>query len=62
MAKVTIANLNTLLDTVVTSNIAVQDAQYAVTNATVKAGQSATSAQEAAASKTAVDIQLVLFE
>ena len=62
MAKVTIANLNTLLDNVVTSNIAVQDAQYAVTNAIVKAEQATTSAQAAAATKTQVDNQLVLIE
>ena len=62
MAKVTIANLNTLLDDVVTSNIAVQDAQYAVTNAAVQAGHASTSAQAAAATKTQVDNQLVLIE
>ena len=62
MAKVTIANLNTLLDDVVTSNIAVQDAQYAVTNAAVQAGHASTSAQAAAATKTLVDNQLVLIE
>lgn len=62
MAKVTIANLNTLLDTVVTSNIAVQTAQSAVTNATVQAGNATTSAQAAALSKSQIDQQVIVAE
>lgn len=62
MAKVTIANLNTLLDTVVTSNIAVQTAQSAVTNATVQADNAATSAQAAALSKSQIDQQVIVID
>lgn len=62
MAKVTIANLNTLLDAVVTSNIAVQTAQSAVTNATVQAGNAATSAQAAALSKSQIDQQVIVID
>lgn len=61
MAKVTIANLNTLLDDVVTSNIAVQTAQSAVTNATVQADNAATSAQAAALSKNQIDQQVTVI-
>lgn len=61
MAKVTIANLNTLLDDVVTSNIAVQTAQTAVTNATVQAANAATSAQAAALSKSQIDQQVTVI-
>ena len=61
MAKVTIANLNTLLDTVVTSNIAVQTAQSAVTNATVQAANAAISAQAAALSKSQIDQQVTVI-
>lgn len=61
MAKVTIANLNTLLNGVVTSNIAVQTAQTAVTNATVQADKAATSAQAAALSKSQIDQQAAVI-
>ena len=61
MAKVTIANLNTLLDDVVTSNIAVQTAQSAVTNATVQAANAAISAQAAALSKSQIDQQVTVI-
>ena len=62
MAKVTIANLNTLLDSVVTGNIAVQTAQSAVTNATIQAGIAATNAAASALSKSQIDQQVIVAD
>ena len=59
MAKVTITNLNTLLDGVVTGNIAVQTAQAAVTQSSTNASNAAASALSAASSKNEVDSQVL---
>lgn len=59
MAKVTITNLNTLLDGVVTGNIAVQTAQAAVTQSSTNASNAAASALSAVSSKNEVDSQVL---
>lgn len=62
MAKVTITNLNTLLDGVVTGNIAVQTAQAAVTQSSTNASIAAASALSAVSSKNEVDSQVLAVQ